>query len=155
MLRLHVLHHKTNRHLLLTLLKLHPSLLPLPVGGDLPRHPCPVHHLQLSHRCLTWAADHANCLPDIYLQAYPIKQADQGSKCALDPSWVLRCNHVIVRIEEGIIMATLLSTLALIFCAFHHHRHPVTNHFIHHHIEMVGDIGSPCVTTQAPVNDAP
>ena len=50
-------------------------------------------------RRLAWVADHADCLPDISLQAHPIEQADQVTKCTLEPSWVRRCNHDIVCIE--------------------------------------------------------
>ena len=32
---------------------------------------------------LTGVTDHADCLPDICLQAHPVKQANQGVKCAL------------------------------------------------------------------------
>ena len=35
-------------------------------------------------------------------------------------------------------MPTILSTLAPLFRALHHHLHPVTHHRIHHHIEYGG-----------------
>ena len=130
----HVPRHQQNRHLLPALLTLPPYLLPLPVGRDLFHHPSPVRHLLLVPVHLEWAAYHANYLPYIGPQSHPIKQSYQGAKCALEPSRVRRCNHTIVRVEEVILIPTLFSTLALLFCALFHHRHPVTHHCIHHHI---------------------
>ena len=95
----HVPCHRSSRHLLPTLPVLHPLLLPLPEGGSLSRHPSPVHRLRMGPCRLAWAAEHADCLPDISLQAHPIKQAAQGTKCSLDPSWLQRlqpchCPHI-------------------------------------------------------------
>ena len=137
----HMSYHQHNRHLLPTLLTLDPPLLPLPVGGSLSRHLSPARHLQMSAHRLSWEADHAKCLPRIGPQAYPIKQAEQGAKCALEPSWVQQCDNAIIRVEEGILMPTLLSTLAPLFCSLHHHRHPVPHHHIHPHIETGGGGG--------------
>ena len=77
-------------------------------------------------RRLSWEADHANGIPGIGPQAYPVKQADQGDKTPLDPSRLRRCNYAIFRIEEGIMMLTLMSELAPLFRSLHHHIHPVT-----------------------------
>ena len=152
MLRPHVPRHRPKRHLFPALLTLHLSLLPLPVGRELSHNTSPVRHLRLGPRRLVWVADHDDYLTDIDPQAHPIEQADQGAKCTLELSQVQRCNHAIVRVEEGI--STLLSTLAPLFYTLHHHRHSVMHHQIHHHIEMVGDSGSPCVTPQAPLKTA-
>ena len=83
MLRPHVPHHQPKRHLLPTLLILHPSLLSLPVGRAFSRHPSPVCHLRLGTLRPAWTEEHANCLPDIGPQAHPIEQTYQGSECAL------------------------------------------------------------------------
>ena len=84
MFLLHVPCHKSIQHLLPVLPALHPSLLTLPVGRSLSHHPSPVRRLWLVTYRLAWAADHADCLPDISPQAHPIGQADQGTKCTLD-----------------------------------------------------------------------
>ena len=81
----HVTRHRPNRHLLPALLTLHPSLIPLPVGRALYRHPLPMHHLRLGPCILEWTADHYECLTDIGLQAHPNKHADQGAKYDLEP----------------------------------------------------------------------
>ena len=107
---------------------MNPSLLALPVGGAFPCDPSPVRHLQLIPHRLVGAADHADCLPDISPQANPIKQADQGVECNLEPSGVRQGNHVIVRVEEDILMPTLLSTLTPILRIRYHHRHLVAHH---------------------------
>ena len=86
----HVPCHQSSRHILPTLPALHPLLLPLPEGGPLSHHPSHVHRLRMSPCRLAWAADHADCLPHISLQAHPIEQAAQGTKCTLDPSWLRR-----------------------------------------------------------------
>ena len=80
------------------------SFLSLSVGGTLSRHLSHVCRLQLGPHRLAWFSYHADCLPDISPQAHPIKQANQGNKYTLEPSWVRRCNHSIFRIEEGILM---------------------------------------------------
>ena len=85
-------------------------------------------------RLLAWEEDHSDCLPDSSPQAHPIYQDNQGTKFALEPLWVQQCNHTIVRVEEGILMPTLFSTLIPLFRALHCHRHPVPHHRIHHHI---------------------
>ena len=134
---LHVICHISIRHILPVL---YPSLLPLPVGGSLSHHPSPVRRLQLGLCRLAWAADHADCLPNIIPQAQPIEQDGQGNKCTLEPSWVQRCNHAIIRIEEGILTPTPFYALSPLSLSLHHHRHPVSHHRIHHHIEYgVGD----------------
>ena len=138
MLRLHVTHQRPTRHLLPALPELYPSPLTLPVQGALSRHPSPVRHRQLCPFCLAWAADHANGLPDISPQTHPVKQSDQGAKISLDPSRVQRCNDAIIRAEEVILMPTLFSTLARLFCALHRHCHPVTHYCTHHHVENGG-----------------
>ena len=84
MLRPHVTRHQPKRHLLPAILTLHPSLLPLPVGRALCCHLLPVRHLRLIPCRLARAADHADFLPEIGLQAHPIVQADQGAKCNLE-----------------------------------------------------------------------
>ena len=118
-----------------TIPELHPFLLLLPVGGSLSCHPSPVRRLRLGPSRLEWAADHVNCLPNIIPHDHPIEQDDQGTKCTLEPSWVQRCNHAIVNIEEGILMPTLLSMLTPIRRALYYNRHPVSHYHIHHHIE--------------------
>ena len=86
MLSHHVSRHLSYFHILPALPALDPYLLAIPVGGVLPRYPSPVCPLQLIPRRLARAADHANYLPSIFLQAHPIKQVDQGIKCTLDPA---------------------------------------------------------------------
>ena len=129
---------RSHHHHLPTLTALYPSLQSLPVGGSLSLHTSPVHRLRLVPRRLAWASDYADCIPGISLQAHPIQQAEQGTKCTLDPSWVQRCNHAIVRVEEVVMMPTLLSTLSLLLCVLYHHRQSVYNHCIHHQIENGG-----------------
>ena len=48
-----------------------------------------------------------------------------------------------------------LSTRVLLLRALHHHCHPVPHHNIHHHIEMVGESESPCVTPLFPLKSVP
>ena len=96
MLCLHVPCHQSSLHILPALPAMHPSPLPLLVGRYLSCHPYPLRRLQLVTRRLAWAVEHADCLPEISPQAHPIEQANQGTKCNLDPSWVGRFNHAIV-----------------------------------------------------------
>ena len=99
-------------HLLSSLFAVNSSLLALPVGGVLPRDPSPVRRLRLIPPCLAGAADHADFFPKIGPQAHPIKQANQGVKSTLESVGVRQGNHDIIRVEEGSLMPTLLSTLA-------------------------------------------
>ena len=73
------------------------------VGGPLYRHFLPVGRPRLDPCRLEWALDHAKCLPDIIPHDQPINQSDHGTKFTLEPSWVRRCNHSIVSVEEGIL----------------------------------------------------
>ena len=66
---------------------------------------------RLIPRRLAGASDHANYLPEIGPQAHPIKQANQGVECTMEPAGVRRGNNEIVCIEEGSLMPNLLSTL--------------------------------------------
>ena len=77
-----------SRHLVPALSALHLSLLSILVGGSLSRHTSPVHHLRLGPLRRAWSADHADCIPKIIPQDHPTEQADQGTKCTLDPLWV-------------------------------------------------------------------
>ena len=88
MLSHHSTRHISCRHLLPALPAVKPSLLALPVGGDLPHHPSPVRRLRLIYRSLAGVADHADCLSEIVPQAHPIKQANKGTKCTLEPAGV-------------------------------------------------------------------
>ena len=121
MLCLHVSRQWPERHLLHVLLSMDPTLLSLQVGRYYSRHPYPVPRLQICPCCLVQAADHSDCLPDVSLQAHPVKQAYRGAERDLEPSWVQRCDHVIVPVEEGILMSALLSAPVLLFRALHHH----------------------------------
>ena len=75
------------------------SLQSLHLCGALPHDPPPVRPLRLIPRRLAGAVDHADCLPNISLQAHPIKQANQGVECTLDPVGVRQGNLSILRIE--------------------------------------------------------
>ena len=146
-----VSYHISLRHLLPALPVLDPSLLSLPIGGDLPCYPSLVCHLQLIPRRLTGAADHVNCIPDVCTQAQPINQADQGIKCTLDPAGVRQCNHAIVRIEEGSLVPSLLSTITPLLLSLYHNHQPALYHLIHHHIEYGGgERISLCYSTLSP-----
>ena len=90
---------RARHHLLPAIPALDPSLLSLPVGRSLSRHPLPVRRLRLGPCRLAWAADHAECLTEIGQQFHPIEQADQGTKCTLDQLRVRRCNHATVRVQ--------------------------------------------------------
>ena len=98
----------------------------------------PICRLQLIPHCLVGETDHTKFLPDFFPQAQPIKQADQGIKCTLEPVGVQQCNHAIISVEEGSLVPNLLPTLALILRSLYHHRHPVSHHRIHHHIKSGG-----------------
>ena len=130
--------HRSHRLLLPALPALDLYLLSLLVGGALPRYLFPVCRLRLIPRRLTEKAYHPNCLPKIGPQAHPIKQANQGIKRTLDPAGVLECNHATVRIEEVILVPSLLFMLAPILLALYHCRHPVSHHQIHHHNKYGG-----------------
>ena len=117
---------------------MNPSLLSLPIGGALPRDPYLVRRLRLIPCRLAGVADHDNCIPDISMQANPIKQADHGVECTLEPAGVRRGNHAIVGVEEGSLVPTLLSTLAPLLRARYHYRHPVAHHHIHNYIKYGG-----------------
>ena len=121
MLCLHVSRQWPERHLLHVLLSMDPTLLSLQVGRYYSRHPYPVPRLQICPCRLVQAADHSDCLPDVSLQAHPVKQAYRGAERDLEPSLVQRCDHVIVPVEEGILMSALLSAPVLLFRALHHH----------------------------------
>ena len=58
----------------------------LPVSWAFTRDPPLVRRLRLIPCRLAGASDHAECLPDISPQAHPIKQADQGVECTLEPA---------------------------------------------------------------------
>ena len=77
---------RSRRYLLPALPALDPSLLSLPEGGSISRHPSPVCRLLLVPCHLAWVADHSDCLPGISPQSHPIEQANQGTKCTLDPA---------------------------------------------------------------------
>ena len=79
----HVSRHISRQHLLPKIHALEPSLLSLLVGGALPHYPSPVYRFQLIPCGLAGAADNANFIPEVFPQAHPIKQADQGIKFTL------------------------------------------------------------------------
>ena len=133
-----VTRHRYCRHILPALLALDPSLLLLLVGGALPHYPSPVYQVRLIPRRLAGSEDYVDCLLGIILQERPIKQANQGIKCTLEPAGVRRCNHAIVHVEEGSLVPTLLSTLSPILRALYHHRHTVYQHRIHQKIKYGG-----------------
>ena len=120
------------------LLSLEPSPRPLPVQMDLYCHLSPIIHPRLRPCRLSRVADHADCLPGMSLQDHIVKQADQGAKISLESLRISRCNNDIVRTEMGILMPTLLYTLAPLFCTLHHQVHPVKHYRIHHHVENDG-----------------
>ena len=78
-----------DRQLLSALLALYPIPLPLYVRFPFPRNTPPVRRLSDVYRHLAGVEHHAYCLPDIFLQAHPVKQAYQGVKCALKPDIVI------------------------------------------------------------------
>ena len=78
----------SRRHIIPAISTGNSSLLAIPVCGALPHVPPPVRRLRLIPRRLADTADHAGCLPNIGLQAHPIKQADQGVECTLDTAGV-------------------------------------------------------------------
>ena len=127
--------HRSCRHLLPALPSLAPSLLLLLICGALPSYLSPVFRLQLILRRLKGEADHADCLTNVCPQAHSIKQSDQAIKYTLNPTGVQQCNHAIVCVEEGILVPTLLSTLASLLSSLYHHRHPLLHHCIHYHIK--------------------
>ena len=121
MLHLHVSCQQPKNHLLPALLALDLPPLPLPVQRPLSCNPSTVHRLRMCHRRLARATYHADFLPDISPQDHPVEQTNQGAKSSLEPLRVQRCDHVIVRIEGGILMSALLSAPTPIFRATHHH----------------------------------
>ena len=77
-----------DRQLFSALLALYPIPLPFSIRVPFPRKPPPVRRLSYVSRRLAGVAHHADCIPDISMQAHPIKQDYQGVKCALDPDGV-------------------------------------------------------------------
>ena len=138
MLYLHVSCQQPKYHLPPTLLALNPTPLPLSVRRHRSCHPSPVRRLRLRPHQLERVADHSDCLPRVSLQAHPSGKAYQGAEIPLEPSRVRRCDHTIVRVEEGILMSALLSMPTPLFHALHHHCNPVPYHRIHHHVENGG-----------------
>ena len=98
-----------NRQLFTTLLTLYLIPLPFSVRVPLPRNPLPVRRCSDVSRRLAGVVYHANCLPDISLQAHLVKQAYQGVKCALDSDRVRRGNHAVVGIKKRRLVPPLLS----------------------------------------------
>ena len=97
------------------------------------------------------AAVHSDCPTNISPQAHPIKHSDQGIKCTLEPARFQQCNHAIVRIEEGSLVPSLLSTITPLLLSLYHNHQPVLYHLIHHHIEYGGgERISLCYSTLSP-----
>ena len=72
-------HPRPEHHILLAICALYLNPLPLSVGRPRYRHPYPACRLRLHSRLLAREEYHSDCLPDVVLQAHPVKHPYQGA----------------------------------------------------------------------------
>ena len=86
----------------------------------------------------TGVTGHADCLPDISPQAYPVGDGYQGAESALEPGGVRRDDHIVFGVENRRLVSSLPSRLSFLLSLFDYPIYPVPDDRVHHHIEDCG-----------------
>ena len=139
-----------------TLLARHSLSLSLCIHLPQPRQPPTVARFgPVSGPRPTGVIDHADFLPNIGPQAYPVEDGYQGAESALEPGGVRRDDHTVVGVEHRRLVSSLPSRLSLFRSLVDYPIYSVHTTASTTTLSIVGDSGSPCVTPLAPLNASP